>query len=252
MCSPLLTSLSSSGCPSGWATQHFSTAHAEGPLRVGVQVVLYLPRWYREVPYRLHSSNLRLNPKKYELIRDRVTFLGHVVSSNGIEPDPTKTPTTSQHLHQFGPGRIVILETDASALGVGAVLSQKQDNGTIHLTAYASRSLNQHERNYMYSVCRIMGQYIQLPIPLSQSTNMRETTESLNLRQSASVDSLVLLHLSARTSMHPVYWPHHLTCYLEYAQTIWNVSQMGRYYTGNGYHYQAQSRQEISMLMYSQ
>lgn len=98
MCSPLLTSLSSSGCPSGCATQHFSTAHAEGPLGVGVQVVLYLPRWYREVPYRLHSSNLRLNPKKYELIRDRVIFLGHVVSSNGIEPDPTKTPTTSQHL----------------------------------------------------------------------------------------------------------------------------------------------------------
>ena len=41
-----------------------------------------------------------------------------------------------------------VLETDASILGLGAILSQQQPDGTIHPVAYASRSLNQAERNY--------------------------------------------------------------------------------------------------------
>ena len=41
-----------------------------------------------------------------------------------------------------------VLETDASILGLGAILSQYQPDGQIHPVAYASRSLNQAERNY--------------------------------------------------------------------------------------------------------
>lgn len=41
-----------------------------------------------------------------------------------------------------------ILETDAYGSGVGAVLSQSQDDGALHPVAYASRSLTRAESNY--------------------------------------------------------------------------------------------------------
>lgn len=41
-----------------------------------------------------------------------------------------------------------VLETDASITGIGAVLSQPQEDGLLHPIAYASRSLTTGERNY--------------------------------------------------------------------------------------------------------
>ena len=41
-----------------------------------------------------------------------------------------------------------VLETDASGEGIGAVLSQPQEDGKLHPVAYASRSLTKAERNY--------------------------------------------------------------------------------------------------------
>ena len=40
------------------------------------------------------------------------------------------------------------LETDASIQGLGAVLSQVQEDGKPHPVAYASRALNPSEKNY--------------------------------------------------------------------------------------------------------
>ena len=41
-----------------------------------------------------------------------------------------------------------ILETDASGLGLGAVLSHKQEDFRVHSVAYASRTLSQAEKSY--------------------------------------------------------------------------------------------------------
>ena len=49
---------------------------------------------------------------------------------------------------QFGPGQQFVLETNASLAGLGAVLSQTDDQGHLHPVAYASRSLHKHECNY--------------------------------------------------------------------------------------------------------
>ena len=40
-----------------------------------------------------------------------------------------------------------LLETDASKEGLGAVLSQKQEDGQFHLVAYGSWALTTHEKN---------------------------------------------------------------------------------------------------------
>ena len=42
-----------------------------------------------------------------------------------------------------------LLEMDASKLGLGAVLSQKETDCQYHLVAYASQSLTIHEHNYI-------------------------------------------------------------------------------------------------------
>ena len=41
-----------------------------------------------------------------------------------------------------------LLETNASKEGLGAVLSQKQEDGWFHLVVYGSRALTMHEKNY--------------------------------------------------------------------------------------------------------
>ena len=48
----------------------------------------------------------------------------------------------------FDPEKELVLETDASDYGVGAVLSHKMKNGTERPIGYVSRTLQVAERNY--------------------------------------------------------------------------------------------------------
>ena len=161
---------------------------------------------------RLRNSNLKLSTTKCCLCQTQVTYLGYVVTRNGIEPDPKKieavrswpVPLNVQELRSFlglcsyyrrfvrdfakmakplhsltqknasfkwteecqeafaklkehlsqSPVLIdpdssseFILDTDASHLAIGAVLSQMVDRKE-HPVAYFSRTLNQPEQQY--------------------------------------------------------------------------------------------------------
>ena len=50
-----------------------------------------------------------------------------------------------------------LLETDASGVGLCAVLFQKQEDNTVKPIAYASRTLQKHEKNYGISELEALG-----------------------------------------------------------------------------------------------
>jgi len=43
-----------------------------------------------EVLQRLRKNNLKLQPDKCEFLRKETIYLGHIISENGISPDPSK------------------------------------------------------------------------------------------------------------------------------------------------------------------
>ena len=47
-------------------------------------------RQLRSVFTKLDKAGLKLKPNKYEFFRTKITYLGHIVSSKGIETDPRK------------------------------------------------------------------------------------------------------------------------------------------------------------------
>ena len=45
---------------------------------------------FRKLAERLRQANLKLQPDKCEFLRREVTYLGHIISENGVKPDPGK------------------------------------------------------------------------------------------------------------------------------------------------------------------
>ncbi|KMQ90703.1 reverse ribonuclease integrase [Lasius niger] len=108
---------------------------------------------------RLRDAWLRLNPAKCRFCVDQ---LKHVVNRHGIRTDPEKTwgleeDTSFRTLKKTLTSapvlacpdftRRFVLQTDASISGLGAVLTQHFEAGK-RVIAYASRTLNEAERNY--------------------------------------------------------------------------------------------------------
>ena len=183
---------------------------------------------------RLQDFNLKIKPKKSFFFQSKVLFLGHMLSKDGISPNPDKiqkvkdwpVPTNAKEVHSFlglasyyrrfvpqfvkwanplhdlirpvatkksrprirlpplqqnlpkfewtelhndsfeklklaltsapilaypNYSKPFLLETDASLKGLGAVLSQEDDDGKMRVISYASRTLKPYEksmRNY--------------------------------------------------------------------------------------------------------
>ena len=45
----------------------------------------------KQVLNRLKSGGLNIQPSKYQFLQHEVKFLGHIVLSRGVSPDPSKT-----------------------------------------------------------------------------------------------------------------------------------------------------------------
>ncbi|CAC5413343.1 unnamed protein product [Mytilus coruscus] len=141
----------------------------------------------KEVFQRLKAANLKLNPKKCNFLKTEVKFLGHIVSESGVATDPNKiqkfilkyadkakplykvteknqkfvwTDDCQQSFEELKntlisapilvyPTRedLFILDTDASNVGMGAVLSQLQD-GVEKVICYFSKTFSRSERKY--------------------------------------------------------------------------------------------------------
>ena len=92
----------------------------------------------------------------YNLTRKDVPFLWNAnceASFDHLKGQLTQAPVLAYP--QFG--RDFLLETDASGVGLGAVLSQKQEDGTVRPIAFASRTLQVHEKNYSISEMEALG-----------------------------------------------------------------------------------------------
>ncbi|XP_055999587.1 uncharacterized protein K02A2.6-like [Ostrea edulis] len=104
---------------------------------------------------RLAEKGLTLNREKCKFGLSKIVFLGHVISSEGIRPDQgkvqavseTRTPTNTET-------RIIV---DASPVGLGAILAQKQPDGLFKPIAYLSRSLTDVEQRYSQTEREALG-----------------------------------------------------------------------------------------------
>eukprot|EP00731_Ephydatia_muelleri_P035307 Em0113g9a len=85
-----------------------STVYLDDIIVFGKSVEEHLDQ-LREVLTRLQNAGLKIKPSKCHLMQTRVRYLGHIVSSKGIETDPEKvrcvsdwpTPTDQRSLKQF-------------------------------------------------------------------------------------------------------------------------------------------------------
>ncbi|XP_024890212.1 uncharacterized protein K02A2.6-like [Temnothorax curvispinosus] len=123
-----------------------------------------------EVLTRLGRANIRINKSKSEFLKDEIEYCGYVINKNGIRKSPSKIYAIEQMpkpknvseafnrardnfksdnvLAHFDPKLPLILATDASAYGVGAILSHRYPDGTERVLQYASQSLSATQQKY--------------------------------------------------------------------------------------------------------
>nr|XP_029720499.1 uncharacterized protein LOC115262237 [Aedes albopictus] len=107
-----------------------------------------------EVLKRLSQYNMRINLDKCQFFADQIEYCGCLIDRNGIhkcEEAFSKVKDEMQSdrfLVHYSTELPLVLATDASPYGVGAVLSHFMPDGTERPIMYASKTLNDTQRRY--------------------------------------------------------------------------------------------------------
>ncbi len=84
----------------------------------------------------------------YSLLKKGVVFRWGERQQHALDALKAAVTEEGRVLRRLDPNRPIILHTDWSHLGIGAVLGQLDEHGQEYMCACISRSLNKHERNY--------------------------------------------------------------------------------------------------------
>ncbi|KAL0539710.1 hypothetical protein IC582_023926 [Cucumis melo] len=117
---------------------------------------------FHQVLETLRFNKLYVKFSKCEFWLKKVTFLGLVVSSEGVSVDPAKIKVELKQKLVTAPILTVpdesgsfVIYSDASKKGLGCVLMQQGK-----VVAYASRQLKSHEQNYPYPRPRVGSKFL--------------------------------------------------------------------------------------------
>lgn len=118
----------------------------------GLRSFLGLASYYRRF---IQNFSVIANPL-YALTRKDAVFDWSPACQEAF--DRLKMVLTNAPLLAFPDfNRDFLLETDASGIGLGAVLAQKQADGSVRPIAFASRTLQKHEKNYGITEMEALG-----------------------------------------------------------------------------------------------
>ena len=98
---------------------------------------------------RLRECGLKLNPKKCSFCQEKVKYVGHIVSANGIEADPEKCDkVVNWPTPRKLPGSC---NADANALSrIPGQRREQSTGGSLHIILSLSRQSATHpEQNHM-------------------------------------------------------------------------------------------------------
>ncbi|GFW73795.1 retrovirus-related Pol polyprotein from transposon 297 [Trichonephila clavipes] len=146
----------------------------------------------------LRDAGLKLNKEKCHFARDKLKYLGLIISKEGIETDnkkiraitEMKPPKNNRSVKIFRDDGLFNLFTDASGVGIDAVLQQNQKP-----IAFASRTLNKAERNYTVTERECLAVIWALnkfktyfgPLPVKVITDHAALTKLTNARYGAPI-----------------------------------------------------------------